>query len=476
VTKTPDWKQKYRDSVIELEAEERRWRGDEKVLRQLVNRLCAAGMGVDSRLDDELAAIAAANRRKADVAELGTMASNLSRAVTELDGFQPLPPAAGASAKPGLPDGENASPAPATEATAVPASVAPAPPQRWLVSRAAVADLLQRFSEDVPDEPRLKELQIGLTAADDDASFAAALVQAAEWIAARRDALSRERQQAAALLGQVKLRLEELVDLFAASADEQRSSFAAAETLNVAVLSEVTRLSDETRGATDLKLLQSLVSAGLESVGKCVREFRARADVSLQEQCVRGEHLRGRIAALEHETRDLHDKLDQERNRARVDSLTEVANRKAFDERWAQEIARRPHTDGPVTLLIFDIDNFKSINDTYGHRAGDRVLQSVARCLAAGVRCTDFVARIGGEEFALVLVGLTLEGAIRIGNELRHSVAALRFHFRGTPIQVTLSCGITELRERDSGESSFDRADTALYRAKGAGKNVCIAA
>ncbi len=436
MTEVPDWKQKYRDSMIELDAEERRWRGAEKVLRQLVNRLCAAGMGVDPRLDDELAAIAAANRRKADVAELATMASNLTRAVTEID--------------------------------------APKPLLGWPASQAAAADLLQRFSEDVPDEPRLKELQLELSAAGDDAGFAAALFQAADWIGARRDCLAQERHQAAALLEQVNLRLEELVGMFAASADEQRSNFADTESMNAVVLSQVTRLSDETRSATDLKHLQSLVSAGLESVGSCVREFRARAELRQQEHTLRGEHQRGRIVALEHETRELHEKIDEERNRARIDSLTNVANRKAFDERWAQEVARRPHTDGPVTLLIFDIDNFKAINDTYGHRAGDRVLQSVARCFASGVRATDFVARIGGEEFAIVLVG-TLELAMRIGNKLRLSVAALRFHFRGTPIQVTLSCGITDLRERDSGESSFDRADTALYLAKDSGKNACIA-
>jgi diguanylate cyclase len=451
VTEAPDWKQKYRDSVLELESEERRWRDAEKGLRQLVNRLCAAGMGVDPRLDDELAAIAAANRRNADVAELGSMASSLTLTITAVDAVRPV----------------FASP------TAPP--VAAVPP-RWCESQAAAVELLRRFSADAPEEPLLAELQRELTQADSDAGLAAALLHAADWVGARREALARERQQAAALLEQVSVRLHEMLDMFAVSADEQRSSFADAEVMDASVMSEVSRLADETRMATDLERLQSLISAGLESVGHCVREFRAKAESRLLEQSARGEHLRGRIAALEQETRELHDKLDQERNRARVDSLTNVANRKAFDERWAQEIARRAHTDGPVTLLIFDIDDFKSVNDSYGHRAGDRVLQSVGRCLAAGIRSTDFVARIGGEEFAIVLIGLPLDRAMRVGNELRLAIASLRFHFRGIPIQITVSCGITDLREWDSSESSFERADSALYRAKDRGKNVCVAA
>ncbi|HMD75337.1 MAG TPA: GGDEF domain-containing protein, partial [Steroidobacteraceae bacterium] len=163
------------------------------------------------------------------------------------------------------------------------------------------------------------------------------------------------------------------------------------------------------------------------------------------------------------------------RDRARIDPLTGVANRKAFDERIAQEVARRMHTNGAVTLLIWDIDNFKTINDSYGHRAGDRVLQSVARCFALGVRSTDFVARVGGEEFAMVMIGLSMDTAMRMANELRAAVEALRFHFRGTPVRVTVSCGFTEIKDREPHETAFDRADAALYRAKNGGKNLCVA-
>ncbi|HXP26812.1 MAG TPA: GGDEF domain-containing protein, partial [Steroidobacteraceae bacterium] len=158
------------------------------------------------------------------------------------------------------------------------------------------------------------------------------------------------------------------------------------------------------------------------------------------------------------------------------DPLTGIANRKSFEERFAQEIAQKPRTDLALVMLLWDLDNFKVINDSYGHRAGDRVLQSVAACFMAAVRGNDFVARIGGEEFVMLLNGAKVEQALFIANQVRSAVEALRFHFRGTPVRVTVSCGLTQVKEDDGAEAAFDRADAALYRAKRGGKNVCVAA
>ncbi len=94
----------------------------------------------------------------------------------------------------------------------------------------------------------------------------------------------------------------------------------------------------------------------------------------------------------------------------------------------------------------------------------------------AAVRGNDFVARIGGEEFVMLLSGTKIAQAMLIANQVRSAVEALRFHFRGTPVRVTVSCGLTELQESDVAEAAFDRADSALYRAKHNGKNVCVAA
>jgi diguanylate cyclase len=443
-----EWKQKYRDSVIEMGAAEDRWRHIEKVLRQLVNRLCAAGMGVHARLDDELTNVAAANRRNASVAELETLTASLTRAVADVDQVAPV-----------------SNPA-STQVLST----------RWESTCAAVAYVLERVSLNEVEESAVKALRLELGRARTDPELAKVLRRTADLIQERRDVVARERLQAAAVLAAVSNGLHELVDYFSVSADSHRLSQADAEALDAGLLSQVRELSKGSQSAVDLGELQNLVSAGLQSVALCVREFRARADARRGEEAVRMQEMRGRVAALEIETQGLNAKLAQERDRARVDPLTNVANRKAFDEHMAQEIARRSHTDGPVALLLWDVDDFKGINDGFGHRAGDRVLQSVGRCFSSGVRPTDFVARIGGEEFAIVLVGLPLDAATRIADQLRSSVEALRFHFRGEPVRVTASCGITEVLEGDSAEGAFDRADAALYRAKSGGKNAVIAA
>ena len=165
-------------------------------------------------------------------------------------------------------------------------------------------------------------------------------------------------------------------------------------------------------------------------------------------------------------------------HRASHDMLTALPNRAAFEERLHEELERWKRFRTPVSMLVWDIDRFKKINDTYGHRAGDRVLREVANCFANRLRASDFIARIGGEEFCTLLVGTETEAALRVANELREAVAGLKLLFHGQPVRVTVSCGVTSLRDSDGadGGTIFERADAALYRAKDGGRNLCIAA
>jgi diguanylate cyclase len=446
VVSDTNWKQKYRDSLLELESEEKRWRQIEQALRRLVGRLCAAGMGVDPQLDDELVALAAANRRNADAAELELLAGSLTSAVVAVDTVSPVP------------------------AASAPAAA------RWDRTCAAAAKVLQKLRSVGIQDAVAEELIAQLAQARTDAGLAAVLERTADLICAHGDVLARERLQAAAILADVTKRLEEMAGYLTESGDEARSRFADTASVNDTVMSQVRELTVEVNSATELRVLQSTVCARLETVSRQVLDFRSREESRLLEQTGRAERMRARIEDLERETQDLHSKLDKEKHGARLDPLTSLANRKSFDERFAQEVLRRAQSNESVTLLLWDLDNFKFINDTYGHRAGDRVLQSVATCFMSGLRAEDFVARIGGEEFVVLLTGLPFERALRIADELRIGVSALRFHFRGAPVKVTVSCGLTELRAGDAGGAAFDRADAALYRAKHAGKNLCIAA
>jgi diguanylate cyclase len=480
VSETPDWKQKYRDSVLEMEAEEKRWRQVEQLLRRLIGRLCAAGMGVDPQLDDQLTSIAAANRRNSDAQELDRLARTLTAAVVAADATAPVRHLASAMPSPAT----VAPAAPMPPPAAAPHTAAPVPPPRpsaananhWDSSRTAVAALLERLLDCEGEHTKVRPLMTELAGAESDAALASIIARTADLIHERSESMARERLQAAAVLSQVTTRLEEMAHYLTESKSASRSHFNDTESLNDTVMSHVRELTDEVAGATDLALLQSAVNARLESVAKQVRDFRVREETRVTEYDARAEHMRGRVEELEREAQDLHSKLDREKHGARLDPLTGIANRRSFDERFTQEILRCARAKSPLAMLLLDIDSFKIVNDSYGHRAGDRVLQSVAACFTAALRAGDFVARIGGEEFAVLLGGLQLEPALHIANQLRAAVEALRFHFRGIPVRVTVSCGITELHPDDASEAAFDRADSALYRAKNSGKNLCVAA
>jgi diguanylate cyclase len=444
MTETTDWKQKYRDSLIEMEAEETRWRQAEQALRRLIGRLCAAGMGVNPQLDDELMAVAAANRRQAPADELTRLADSLTTRVVAVDAVSPVPTMSFA----------------ATDTQ----------------TRLAIKSLLERLPLSEGSTAAAQSLIGELASAKNDAALAAIITRAAELIREHAEHLARERLQTTQLLSEVTKRLEEMAGYLSESNHANRSHFDDTQTHSETVMSQMRELTQEVGGATELGILQSLVNARLERVARHVSDFRAREATRQLEFTGRAERMRARIADLERETVELHTKLASEKQDARVDPLTGVANRKSFEERFAQEMARKPRADLPMVMLLWDIDSFKFINDSYGHRAGDRVLQSVAACFMAAVRSGDFVARIGGEEFVVLLSSLNLAQAMLIANQVRSAVEALRFHFRGTPVRVTVSCGVTELQEHDVAEAAFDRADSALYRAKNGGKNLCVAA
>jgi diguanylate cyclase len=443
VSDSAEWKQKYRDSLIEMEAEEVHWRQVEQVLRRLVGRLCAAGMGVNPVLDDELMALAAANRRNADAEELGRLAESLTTTVVAVDAVSPIPTITFA----------------ATDTH----------------TRLAIKTLLECLPVGA-GKSTAQALIAELATAKNDAALASIVTRAADLIHERTEQLARERLQTAAILAEVTKRLEEMAGYLTDSSHANRSQFEDTQSHTDTVMSQVRALTDEAGSATELGVLQSLVSARLQRVAEHVSNFRAREEVRQLEVNGRAERMHARIAELERETTELHSELDSEKHGARIDPLTGIANRKSFEERFTQEIAKNPAALPATVMLLWDLDNFKIINDSYGHRAGDRVLQSVAACFTASVRGSDFVARIGGEEFVMLLSATEAAQAMLIANQIRSAVEALRFHFRGTPVRVTISCGLTELQEQDGAGSAFDRADSALYRAKHSGKNLCVAA
>lgn len=165
------------------------------------------------------------------------------------------------------------------------------------------------------------------------------------------------------------------------------------------------------------------------------------------------------------------------RQAALTDYLTGLPNRRAFEAQVAARLAEEPNDQPEAALAVFDVDHFKQVNDTYGHDVGDAVLQHVANVLAAALRQTDHVARLGGEEFVALIHAGSGASAAEIAERVRGAVEAQPFRSDGLEISVTISAGLVELAEAQPSLTRLLKlADEALYRAKGAGRNRIILA
>lgn len=469
-----DWRRRHLEALREMETEERRWRGVEQILRRLVSRLCAVAMGHDPRLDASLQDLSAAARRDADEVQLQQLFEALTSAVLAVEKSAL---ATTASQRITL---QGAAPAGVARlvgvnAVSAPAPVAAAPGQHWQASCEAVAMLIERLRQAEPRAEDLAALTADLQAAADDRALAAVLLRVGDRVAEHSAAITRERSEAVVTLAQVNDRLSEMASFLTGGSAERKRDHEDRQTMNINLLAHMTMLSSEVQTHGDLTALRALVTGRLEVVAKNVRDFREREQSRFAEDAARSQRMHSRLALLEKESRELSRNLDLEKQRSRIDMLTRVSNRVSFDERFAEELARWHRFRHPIAVLVWDIDRFKSINDACGHRGGDAVLREVAVALSRGRREVDFFARFGGEEFVSLLLGAELADALRAAEDMRRAVEELRFHFHGTPIQVTVSCGLTAIREGDNADTVFDRADAALYQAKNNGRNACVA-
>ena len=158
----------------------------------------------------------------------------------------------------------------------------------------------------------------------------------------------------------------------------------------------------------------------------------------------------------------------------RIDGLTQVFNRKYWEECLAQEYSRCRRFDHDLALIMFDLDNFKRLNDSFGHLGGDQVLIESASNIKQMLRLCDVFGRYGGEEFAVILPETSLEGANELAERIRKVIEKSVIEFNGDKIKITVSIGVSVLAACDTRyEDLIARSDDALYEAKGAGRN-CV--
>jgi len=452
-----DWREKYYDSLSSLEGEQKKFQAMEAVLKRLAGRLCTAALGQSPRLDNEIKKLQAAIRREASNDELDKITPTLTEAINALD------ESAGASST-------------ATQPVKIQSE-----PGREIIAgdervRAILAALIAELRRDAELVIQVDALDAKLVASVTRDQLPEVLSALTELVGKRIERLERAKREIEALLSQMVGRLDEISRYIADQSQNQTQALASSETLNTHLVGEMKAMGDSVESAGDLQLIRTQVRSRLDSIGRHLLEFRQREATLAGSIRERNEQMRARVTEQEAEANRLHGQLKDEQRQSLIDVLTKVPNRLAYEKRIEEELKRWQRFKQPTCLAAWDIDHFKKINDTYGHRAGDRVLSAVAECLASRIRGTDFLARYGGEEFVMILCGTNLSDAVRLIDEIRVVVEKLKFHSHGTPLAVTMSSGVTAIAAGDSAGAAFERADKALYQAKSRGRNCVVGA
>lgn len=243
------------------------------------------------------------------------------------------------------------------------------------------------------------------------------------------------------------------------------------------VLAEMSA-SAQTAGAQTAQFDESLAKFGERVAGSSAPDTAAVSEIVAHTRQMREgmATLAARLESSQQEIERLRGEIDRARDEALVDALTGLANRRAFEQRVAEALA---DAGAPHCMVITDIDHFKKVNDTWGHVFGDQVLRAVAQSLKSCVEAGQMAARVGGEEFAVLLPGAGLPQAQQLAERIRATIAGSRIRRRDSQEsigQVTVSLGVAARRHGESAEAWFERADQALYASKQGGRNRVTAA
>jgi len=273
-------------------------------------------------------------------------------------------------------------------------------------------------------------------------------------------------------LRQIHQVLEAIVTGLGVSVATQQEWLLADESFDQTLTQQLGSLGRSVAVATEVNTLKREVTDHLQIIQEALAGKQSNvAKSKLGEQLAQ---LVEQVKQVEQEAATAKAELEEQKQKALTDSLTGLPNREAYNNRGFHEWSRWQRYGHPLTLVVCDIDHFKKINDNYGHQAGDRVLQVLSKAVSQRLREVDFMARYGGEEFVILLPETEQSGGFEVMDKIRSVVASTPFRFKQVPVQVTLSMGIVGLKEGDSLEKAFARADELLYKAKAAGRNCCV--
>ena len=301
-----------------------------------------------------------------------------------------------------------------------------------------------------------------------------ALESIADLVIKMRSRIESEKNDFQEFLQQVTEKLQMLDQHIQENADDQKTIFDENRKFSDDVDTEVEQMQTDVKEAADLSVLKTSIGMKLSKITKHVETFRTTEEKRKLQMEIRVGELASKVHQLETESQGLHEQLVEEQKNAMQDALTKLPNRLAWNERMEYEFSRWNRYKSALVIVVWDIDDFKKVNDTYGHKAGDKVLTTIATLLNDKIRETDFIARFGGEEFVMLLPETEVAQAQAVVEKLREAVEDCEFHHGEKRVAITVSGGMTQFKKGDTPEGAFERADQFLYKAKSSGKNRCI--
>ena len=281
-----------------------------------------------------------------------------------------------------------------------------------------------------------------------------------------------DRNNVTGFMKEIGERIVSLEESLLASQENKGKELEVDMAFNEGISSELKTIGNTVKKSDEIKKLKSYVLDHIDRIDTEIEtrreEYIVRIDSSSGDSEKLKSHFKSIIENLENKNKILE-------KQSSLDPLTGIYNRRIFTERLSDEFERFKRYDTPFSLLFFDVDHFKIVNDTYGHDAGDKVLRGIAASTGQILRKTDVLSRYGGEEFVVILFETTLNMAVQAAEKLRELIETAHFDYEGTAVPITISIGVTEVSSKDMyPEEVVSRSDKYLYRAKQAGRNMVM--
>lgn len=281
-----------------------------------------------------------------------------------------------------------------------------------------------------------------------------------------------DREKVNAFVREVVGKILDIESKLATTYQQTDSMFQSNEKFEGVLASEMNGLKKSTDVADSLESLKQQVSKRLESISKALTQKQVK-DKAIKELAEKNRHaFKSGFTKLKQELDEATRYSEELEKKLNQDQLTGAYNRRAYDRRISEEMARFLRYGTHFSLMVIDADKFKRINDNYGHAIGDKCLKEIIRRTLPLLRKNDMLARYGGEEFAVIMPQTDAEGAKDAAEKIRQTIEKIEFLYKKEKVRVTVSIGVSQTKEDDKNHQQiFERADIAVYKAKEKGRN-----